>query len=333
VPELIFWVKCDACDRWRVVNGLTFKEQRALSKKPWFCRMHPNEAQRECDNVHAATAHVASNAPARGAELGVQSADFGSPHNFSHPRHLFPASTSLVCAEDILQHAQSSRCDMADRSPTQPHNTNATVVAVLVASSPAAAGASTPAPDAPAHTDAGTRMKPEDAFAYLERVRGTFAGLPHIYNSFLAVMRDFKGQTITTEDVINRVKLLFKGYPDLVQGFNMFLPPAYRIKVEAAQESATNTAQQFTSSHKFVTKVKQRFHAAPHTYHEFLSVLHKYAAALRFTRATFVTRYPDTKQTTAPSTSSTRTSPASSSPTPTSSLNSRRFYQQMLLTT
>ena len=130
-------------------------------------------------------------------------------------------------------------------------------------------------------------MKHEDALEYLERVRDTFAGLPHIYNSFLAVMRDFKGQTITTEGVINRVKLLFNGYPDLVQGFNMFLPPAYRIKVEAAQESAANTPQHFASAHKFVAKVKQRFHDAPHTYHEFLSVLHKYAAALRFTRATW----------------------------------------------
>jgi histone deacetylase complex regulatory component SIN3 len=283
VPELIFWVKCDACDRWRVVNGLTLKEQRALQSKPWFCRMHPNEAQRACDNV----------APARGAELGAQSADFGSPHNFPHPRPLFQAATSLVCAEDIQQPSRPGGCDTTDRSPTQPHNTNTTVVAVPSTSSPAAAGACggaaapcTSARDTPAATDAGTRMKPEDAFEYLERVRATFAGLPHVYNSFLAVMREFKDQTITTEDVINRVKLLFKGYPYLVQGFNMFLPPAYRIKVEAALESPTNTAQHFASAHKFVTKVKERFRAAPHTYLEFLTVLHKYAAASRFTRAT-----------------------------------------------
>jgi hypothetical protein len=51
VPEPIFWVKCDECDRWRIINGLTHEEQTKLMKKSWFCRMHPDAAQRECDKV------------------------------------------------------------------------------------------------------------------------------------------------------------------------------------------------------------------------------------------------------------------------------------------
>lgn len=134
-----------------------------------------------------------------------------------------------------------------------------------------------------APTATGNRMKHEDAMEFLERVRDIFSDRPFIYNSFLAVMKEFKDQTITTDGVINRVKLLFKGHPDLLQGFNLFLPPAYRIRVEA--ESPPNTtqtkiedqkAQQFASAYKYVTKVKKRFIAAPHTYKEFLTVLHKY---------------------------------------------------------
>jgi histone deacetylase complex regulatory component SIN3 len=128
-----------------------------------------------------------------------------------------------------------------------------------------------------------SRMKHEDAMEFLERVRDIFSDRPFIYNSFLAVMKEFKDQTITTDGVINRVKLLFKGHPDLLMGFNLFLPPAYRIRVEA--ESPPNTAsskiedqkaQQFASAYKYVTKVKKRFISAPHTYKEFLTVLHKY---------------------------------------------------------
>ena len=56
VPEPIFWVKCDECDRWRIINGLTHEEQTKLMKKSWFCRMHPDAAQRECDKVVSAAA-------------------------------------------------------------------------------------------------------------------------------------------------------------------------------------------------------------------------------------------------------------------------------------
>ncbi|XP_013856200.1 paired amphipathic helix protein Sin3b isoform X2 [Austrofundulus limnaeus] len=44
-------------------------------------------------------------------------------------------------------------------------------------------------------------------------------------------MKEFKSQSIDTPGVINRVSQLFHGHPDLVLGFNAFLPPGYRIEV------------------------------------------------------------------------------------------------------
>ncbi|TTJ85384.1 Paired amphipathic helix protein Sin3b [Bagarius yarrelli] len=44
-------------------------------------------------------------------------------------------------------------------------------------------------------------------------------------------MKEFKSQSIDTPGVINRVSQLFHGHPDLVLGFNAFLPPGYRIEL------------------------------------------------------------------------------------------------------
>jgi paired amphipathic helix protein Sin3a len=38
-------------------------------------------------------------------------------------------------------------------------------------------------------------------------------------------------ESIDTQEVINRVSTLFHGHPDLIVGFNTFLPPGYKIEV------------------------------------------------------------------------------------------------------
>lgn len=43
-------------------------------------------------------------------------------------------------------------------------------------------------------------------------------------------MKDFKSATIDTPGVIERVSTLFAGNPNLIQGFNTFLPPGYKIE-------------------------------------------------------------------------------------------------------
>ena len=45
-------------------------------------------------------------------------------------------------------------------------------------------------------------------------------------------MKEFKSQSIDTPGVIARVSCLFKGHPELIVGFNTFLPPGYKIEVQ-----------------------------------------------------------------------------------------------------
>lgn len=75
-----------------------------------------------------------------------------------------------------------------------------------------------------------------DALSYLDQVKVQFAGNPDVYNQFLDIMKDFKSQAIDTPGVIGRVSQLFKGNPGLIQGFNTFLPPGYRIECGTADD-------------------------------------------------------------------------------------------------
>ena len=69
-----------------------------------------------------------------------------------------------------------------------------------------------------------------DALSYLDQVKLRFQEHPDVYNRFLDIMKDFKSQAIDTPGVIDRVSHLFAGHPELIQGFNTFLPPGYRIE-------------------------------------------------------------------------------------------------------
>ena len=69
-----------------------------------------------------------------------------------------------------------------------------------------------------------------DALSYLDQVKVRFVNQPDVYNQFLDIMKDFKSQAIDTPGVIDRVSSLFAGHPELIQGFNTFLPPGYRIE-------------------------------------------------------------------------------------------------------
>ncbi|WAR30203.1 SIN3A-like protein [Mya arenaria] len=60
-------------------------------------------------------------------------------------------------------------------------------------------------------------------------------------------MKEFKSQTIDTPGVINRVSNLFKGHPELIVGFNTFLPPGYKIEVQANEINVHQPGQQTVS--------------------------------------------------------------------------------------
>lgn len=94
----------------------------------------------------------------------------------------------------------------------------------------------------------------QDALSYLDQVKVRFVDQPDVYNRFLDIMKDFKSQayvvpdcrlldlrlmiscSIDTPGVIDRVSTLFAGHPELIQGFNTFLPPGYRIECGTEQD-------------------------------------------------------------------------------------------------
>uniref|UniRef100_A0A670KB83 Paired amphipathic helix protein Sin3b n=1 Tax=Podarcis muralis TaxID=64176 RepID=A0A670KB83_PODMU len=71
----------------------------------------------------------------------------------------------------------------------------------------------------------------EDALSYLDQVKIRFGSDPATYNGFLEIMKEFKSQSIDTPGVIRRVSQLFHEHPDLIIGFNAFLPLGYRIEI------------------------------------------------------------------------------------------------------
>uniref|UniRef100_A0A8C3VDG8 Paired amphipathic helix protein Sin3a n=1 Tax=Catharus ustulatus TaxID=91951 RepID=A0A8C3VDG8_CATUS len=147
----------------------------------------------------------------------------------------------------------------------------------------------------------------EDALSYLDQVKLQFGSQPQVYNDFLDIMKEFKSQSIDTPGVISRVSQLFKGHPDLIMGFNTFLPPGYKIEVQTndmvnvttpgqAQEIAHETGcgedvlfgvkvfmsfqmlepVEFNHAINYVNKIKNRFQGQPDIYKAFLEILHTY---------------------------------------------------------
>ncbi|PIA17057.1 hypothetical protein COEREDRAFT_41417 [Coemansia reversa NRRL 1564] len=76
----------------------------------------------------------------------------------------------------------------------------------------------------------GRPLNVTDALSYLDMVKSQFQDRPEVYNQFLEIMKEFKSHAIDTPGVINRVSRLFFGSQSLIQGFNTFLPPGYRIE-------------------------------------------------------------------------------------------------------
>ncbi|KZT08526.1 uncharacterized protein LAESUDRAFT_648466 [Laetiporus sulphureus 93-53] len=83
----------------------------------------------------------------------------------------------------------------------------------------------------PRSPDSNRPLNVTDALSYLDAVKMQFQDKPDVYNHFLDIMKDFKSQVIDTPGVIERVSMLFHGNPYLIQGFNTFLPPGYRIEL------------------------------------------------------------------------------------------------------
>uniref|UniRef100_A0ABI7YHY3 Histone deacetylase interacting domain-containing protein n=1 Tax=Felis catus TaxID=9685 RepID=A0ABI7YHY3_FELCA len=152
----------------------------------------------------------------------------------------------------------------------------------------------------------------EDALTYLDQVKIRFGSDPATYNGFLEIMKEFKSQSIDTPGVIRRVSQLFHEHPDLIVGFNAFLPLGYRIDIPkngklniqsplSSQENSHNHSDctenfkqqmlykedkaqvplesdsvEFNNAISYVNKIKTRFLDHPEIYRSFLEILHTY---------------------------------------------------------
>ena len=74
------------------------------------------------------------------------------------------------------------------------------------------------------------KFKIEDALSYLDQVKYKLRNQLQVYNNFLEIMKGLRSQTIDTPGVIARVSHLFRDNPDLIVGFNTFLPSGYKIE-------------------------------------------------------------------------------------------------------
>lgn len=100
-----------------------------------------------------------------------------------------------------------------------------------------------------------------DALTYLDQVKIRFSHTPRVYSEFLDIMKDFKTGIIDTPSVVEKVSTLFEGIPELIGGFNNFLPPGYKI------ESVTSTAKDlFHPRPKFDSRTMEEFLGFPGTH-------------------------------------------------------------------
>jgi paired amphipathic helix protein Sin3a len=97
-------------------------------------------------------------------------------------------------------------------------------------------------------------LRVEDALNYLDHVKMEFKDRPKVYNQFLAIMKNFKSQEVDTPGVIRMVSKLFRGYNNLILGFNTFLPDGYKISLadlerqEAEERAQEAAAEEYASS-------------------------------------------------------------------------------------
>ncbi|KAF9652603.1 hypothetical protein BDM02DRAFT_3153710 [Thelephora ganbajun] len=137
----------------------------------------------------------------------------------------------------------------------------------------------------------------KDALSYLNAVKVQFQHKPDVYNLFLDIMKDFKGQLIDTPGVIQRVAHLFHGHPLLISEFNTFLPYGYQItvmqdpkvrnahcvRVATPGGNVTDTTivrtpsvpliEDIQPALDYVQKIKTRFVDEPERYRKFLDIL------------------------------------------------------------
>ncbi|XP_076639909.1 SIN3 transcription regulator family member A isoform X4 [Colletes latitarsis] len=138
-----------------------------------------------------------------------------------------PGSIQFGTAQAQQQYTGAIVVPTAAPSPIKVHSSNVTPLASTPPGTSLGGGSG---------SQQFQRLKVEDALSYLDKVKYKFSDQPQVYNDFLDIMKEFKSQSIDTPGVITRVSHLFKGHPELIVGFNTFLPPGYKIEVQANEQ-------------------------------------------------------------------------------------------------
>jgi paired amphipathic helix protein Sin3a len=143
-----------------------------------------------------------------------QSGPLGGPNPLGAPMGSAPAAGPMFASGPVQHDQTTPRMQHAVQPPSQ-----AQMLMPFAGGPPGAMGM-------------GQGQQPilNDALSYLDQVKVQFADHPDVYNKFLDIMKDFKSGAIDTPGVIERVSTLFAGNPNLIQGFNTFLPPGYKIE-------------------------------------------------------------------------------------------------------
>lgn len=77
-----------------------------------------------------------------------------------------------------------------------------------------------------------------DAVLYIKLVQSRTTHDPELFNQFLDVLRQFREEGMSNmRQIAERVVTILQGYPDLVIGFNTFLPEGYGIALNMANPS------------------------------------------------------------------------------------------------
>ncbi|KAI7731827.1 hypothetical protein M8C21_028780 [Ambrosia artemisiifolia] len=121
------------------------------------------------------------------------------------------------------------------------------------------------------------KMTANDVLTYIQKVKDIFHDKKETYDDFLKIMQDFKAQRLDTTGVIARVKELFDGHPELILGFNPFLPKGSEITLPREHgQGHFKKPLDFEEAIGFVNKIKMRFQGQDHVYKYFLDTLNKY---------------------------------------------------------
>ena len=70
---------------------------------------------------------------------------------------------------------------------------------------------------------------------FFRDVKTTFADEPNRYRDFVNLMKDYKMKKLDTKQVASKAAEIFEGEPELIDGFNAFLPRRHRLNSNAAE--------------------------------------------------------------------------------------------------